>query len=292
MLTRPASERNGRQTTSSRQKHDKSLRNYFLLCSLMFCANNQCSMPLHILVADLVESQGGTAFLIKALNKLGVCSSEDTLHRFIQSKVDTRDDKHPCNGYFNSDTFTIVSVDNIDFLHSFARVFKGSENSSWHGTTVQVVQPMPSLNPVQCQSQCTPHSESSVLDISLEHNYPLTEVQNCHSTRKRAERSSPVPSPLKLTRSPTAKSLRRARTGTEQKEKVSHQERPPLTQIQHSEFAKSLSCVLLNDFLLKDQENESLQDLHSDLFIYMLQKVAVAKFHSEESFLAFKITLT
>ena len=69
MLTRSASERNGRQTTSSRQKHDKSLRNYFLLCSLMFCANNQCSMPLHILVADLVESQGGTAFLIKALNK-------------------------------------------------------------------------------------------------------------------------------------------------------------------------------------------------------------------------------
>ena len=51
--------------------------------------------------------------------------------------------------FFNSSTFTVVSADNIDFLHSFARVFKGGSNSSWHGTTVQLVQPLPGIEPVQ-----------------------------------------------------------------------------------------------------------------------------------------------
>ena len=105
-------------------------------------------MPMHILIADLIESQGGTAFLIQALNRLGVCSSQDTLKRFIQSKVDTKNGKHPCSGYCNSNSFTVISVDNIDFLHSFARVFKGTQNSSWHGTTVQLVQPLSSLAPI------------------------------------------------------------------------------------------------------------------------------------------------
>ena len=81
---------------------------------------------MHVLIADLVESQGGSAFLIQALNKLGVCSSQDTLQRFIQSKVDTQHGKHPCSAFFHSSTFTVISVDNIDFLHSYARVFKGA----------------------------------------------------------------------------------------------------------------------------------------------------------------------
>ena len=36
---------------------------------------------------------------------------------------------------------TIISMDNIDFQHSYARVFCGQQTSSWHGTTVQAVQP-------------------------------------------------------------------------------------------------------------------------------------------------------
>ena len=74
-------------------------------------------MPMHLLIADLIESQGGTAFLIQELNKLGVCSSQETLKRFIQSKVDTKVGKHPCQTFFNCDSFTVVSVDNIDFLY-------------------------------------------------------------------------------------------------------------------------------------------------------------------------------
>ena len=39
-----------------------------------------------------------------------------------------------------------MSADNLDFMHSFARVFCGNQRSSWHGTTVQVAQPLPSLS--------------------------------------------------------------------------------------------------------------------------------------------------
>ena len=45
--------------------------------------------------------------------------------------------------------FTVISADNIDFLHSNARVFGGSQVSSWHGTTVQAVQPLPFLSTIK-----------------------------------------------------------------------------------------------------------------------------------------------
>ena len=103
MLTRSASERRGvsnKQTNTSNEQHKKRIRRFFLLCSIMFCADDRCSMPMHTLVTDLVDSQGGTTFLIQALNKLGVCSSQDTLKRFIQSKDDTKEGKHPCRSFF------------------------------------------------------------------------------------------------------------------------------------------------------------------------------------------------
>ena len=37
--------------------------------------------------------------------------------------------------------FTVVSADNLDYVHSHARTYCGKQKSSWHGTTVQVVQP-------------------------------------------------------------------------------------------------------------------------------------------------------
>ncbi len=82
--------------------------------------------------------------LVKILNCLGVCASADTLSRFIQYKVSTfRENK--MKG-LSPDSFTVVSSDNIDFMHSFARVFCGHQTSSWHGRTVQAIQPLPSLS--------------------------------------------------------------------------------------------------------------------------------------------------
>ena len=142
VLTRSASELKGTSKVtdpSSSAYHVKRVHRFFLLCT-----DDRCSMPLHTLMTDVVESQGGSALLVQILNRLGVCVSADTLSRFIQYKVNTCDQQEM--KYLKPDTFTVVSADNIDFMHSFARVFCGHQTTSWHGTTVQAAQPLPSLS--------------------------------------------------------------------------------------------------------------------------------------------------
>jgi len=135
LLTRSMSERKGVKT-SSLSKHTKKIRRYFIFCAMMFCMNEDYSMPLHTLIADVIDSQGGSAMLIKILNRLGVCASADTLSRYIQHKSSNSTDT--ISRCLNPDSFTVVSADNIDFLHSYARVSKGS-NSSTHATSIQAV---------------------------------------------------------------------------------------------------------------------------------------------------------
>ena len=45
---------------------------------------------------------------------------------------------------YPQDAFTLVSPDNLDFVHSYAGVYCEKQQLSWHGTTVQVVQARPS----------------------------------------------------------------------------------------------------------------------------------------------------
>ena len=133
---------------------------------ILFCTDDKCSFPLHTLITDTIESQGGSGVLVKILNRLGVCASLDTLSRFIQYKADSS----KCNNkprYLNPESFTVVSADNIDFMHSFARVYCGQQTSSWHGTTVQAVQPLPSLSADIQSTQTGLHTEPTGLDSTL-----------------------------------------------------------------------------------------------------------------------------
>ena len=41
--------------------------------------------------------------------------------------------------------FTKTSVDNIDFLQWHSFVYSGDQGRSWHGTTIQVVQPLTAM---------------------------------------------------------------------------------------------------------------------------------------------------
>ena len=71
----------------------KKTRCLFILHQIMYCIDNQCSTPFHIVIADLLECFGGSAELVKFLNRFGVCVSYDTLLRHIQEKVEEEEQK-------------------------------------------------------------------------------------------------------------------------------------------------------------------------------------------------------
>ena len=66
-------------------------------------------MPMHTLITDLIESQGGSLMLVKTLNRLGVCTSADSLARFIQHKRSVS--KQHQFRHMSEDAFTVVSAD-------------------------------------------------------------------------------------------------------------------------------------------------------------------------------------
>ena len=379
LLTRSTSERRGTSKVTDPQSiayHTKRARRLFLLCTILFCTDDRCSMPLHTLLTDTVESQGGSALLVQILNRLGICASADTLSRFIQYKV-TKGDKPD----LKSDTFTVISADNIDFMHSFARVYCGHQTSSWHGTTVQAAQPLPSLSlpdtvvsslagmcidplppsvdltcssvdpshisllatsqhPSQTGSLTTlPSVDPSHVSLLATSQHPsqtgsLTTLPSVdpshvnllatsqHSSQtgslttlpsvdpshvslletsqhpsqtgsltihhttsvvshKRRERSSPIPSPMKLTRSPLPKIQRRLRTGTEQQKQ---QTKLPIPELAHNPTSFN-SSLTLDHFLMSDSETEAMQDLHKDVNAYILHRAAIDNSTAPKPFL-------
>ena len=75
-------------TLISELPHTKKLRCFYCMCVLLFCTNNQCSMPAHILLTDIVDSHGGTTELIQILNRLGAVASNDTHARYMEAIVE------------------------------------------------------------------------------------------------------------------------------------------------------------------------------------------------------------
>ena len=112
----------------------------YTLCVILFNTNRSSSVPLHLLLTDLVEFQGGSSELIHFLNSVGAIASADTLQRHVQFYIEKRR-KRGILSELDLEKFTIVSIDNIDFLQRHASVYCGDQSRSWHGTTVQAVQP-------------------------------------------------------------------------------------------------------------------------------------------------------
>ena len=122
--------------------HVRKVSCMFCACVLLFTTNCQCSLPLHTLLTDVIETCGGSNRLVRFLNRIGVCASADTHARYIQYRIRKSMEDGAMSGY-PQNAFTLVSVDNLDYIHSYARVYCGKQQSSWHGTTIQIVQPRP-----------------------------------------------------------------------------------------------------------------------------------------------------
>ncbi len=160
----------------------------------MFCIDNRCSVPFHVLIADLIDFHGGSSELIKVFNHLGVCVSFDTLHDTLQCHIQGTTQRSISKGLLqdiiNCNLFTVFTVDNIDFMHSYSQVFSGNQQLSSHGTTVQAVQCKPSLDKLYSNKSLTP------------------------GTRRTHALLSPMATPDKDIQSPLPKRTR-ARTGKE-----------------------------------------------------------------------------
>ena len=120
--------------------HQRKLQCLYTLCVMLFNTNRMCSVPLHLLLTDLVEAQGGSSELVRLLNNVGAIASADTHQRHVQFYIE-RKRKEGILSELNVEQFTVVSVYNIDFLQRHAYVYCGDQSRSWHGTTVQAVQP-------------------------------------------------------------------------------------------------------------------------------------------------------
>ena len=286
------------------QTHTKKARRYFILCCILFCTDARCSRPLHQLITNLIESQGGSTLLIKLLNRLGACASADTLSRFVQYKISTgvsRDIK--CKN-----TFMAISVDNIDFSHGYSRVNVGQQVGCWSGTSVQYIEMNPSLEVInpntvmsevetlsrqvsQTEGYCT---MNTLTDSSNIREQPMAACHQEVSTRthrankKRVHRPSPANSRLKQTRSPAPKIRRRMRTGTE----CSQPEREPIRETERS-FVSTIASntstpaktKALSDFTQTKREEVAMTKLHEELNAYMVQKQSVREQRAGRVFL-------
>lgn len=140
--------RSKRQLFVTDTNHTKHMRQLFLLSSILFCTNTQCSMPLHTLVTEATLCHGGTQELVKILNRLGVGSSLDTNQRLATQVVHSRIARGVVPE-LNRCALSIVSIDNIDILQTHAFVSSTDGSRSWHGTSVQCVQPLPETGILQ-----------------------------------------------------------------------------------------------------------------------------------------------
>ena len=202
---------------------------------------------------------------------------------------ETRGPEHECV----QDALTIISVDNIDFQHSYARVFCGRQTSSWHGTTVQAVQPkihfcsssvphasntcMQGLEATQMcvsKSTCGESTAISTTTVTCEesrHTSCAIEDKSFRlAQRKRASTTrSPCLSPLKLSSSPLTKKRRRARTGIEGISTSSILSPVYMPVGEHHHISESVD---LQYFKLNPTEECTINNLQKEMNMYILQK--------------------
>ena len=119
--TRIAQERHSSAMScdSGTTMHKKRIRQFYILCQLMYCTNSRKHTPLHTLLADVIEVCGGSRNLIKILNQLGAVCSTDTHDRFATAVAEKQRERDVwCE--LPDNVFTVATADNFGMLQSHA----------------------------------------------------------------------------------------------------------------------------------------------------------------------------
>ena len=283
ILTQSSSGKMGRKQSDS-HIHEMKVRIAYTLCVIVFCATGgRCSVPLHILLTDYIETSGGSSEIITILNRLGAVASKETLDRHIM-RVSAQRVEEGLLKDLNNQVFTVATTDNIDFLQSHASVYSGSQHRSWHGTSVQIVQPQQRL-----VTMLVDHEQGITgVNTSSTQLEPSTSVSQDPTLdqvvmQRIRPRSSPINMPSKQGCSPAPK---RARTFCEAISlgEVSESNMEPLhTGSRQTTYMGGLG-LQFNDFLQSDEELVALKKLEYNLFTYLLQKSVLKPDHVLFSF--------
>ena len=86
------------------------------------------------------------------MNRIGVAASLDTANRLCTEMVIKRQQRGIVRE-LNPKALAIASIDNINVLQPHATVSATDATRSWHGTSVQAVQPRPSFNLLNCDER-------------------------------------------------------------------------------------------------------------------------------------------
>ena len=108
--------------------------------TVMFCLDPRCTYPLHMKFINAMICHGGTTELVQIYNQphwrrsITWCKWAND-NRACQKPGTERE--------LHEGSFRVVSVGNIDILQSHAHVYTTVAEWSFHGTSVQCVEPMP-----------------------------------------------------------------------------------------------------------------------------------------------------
>ena len=241
----------------------KTVRRFFIICMILFATNQSCNTLLHHLVADTIEVYGGSRQLIRVLNRLGTCVSVDTHDRFVTCVAE----KHKEDDLWNElkcDTFTVASTDNIDFIQRHAAVYCGDQSRSYHGTTIQLVQPVPYLKlPISSYTpDPVPYNDSLVSPIPTSgDNLVLNECTNT-LMNKRLVTSSPSNSPHKC-----------GKVGPKRRRTMQLSPRKAITlTLDTTHPVRTTYTLDKSSFLETEKETVAKKEILKEAFSYILQK--------------------
>ena len=102
------------------------------------------------MTANCIRRLSNSSKLMQMFNKAALCFStcmtyfhRDTLDRFLEEVKESRSANNKLSTLHKS-SFTILSVDNVDVLASYAAVTSKGFARSWHGTSIMAQQTKPS----------------------------------------------------------------------------------------------------------------------------------------------------
>lgn len=122
---------------------------------MLYCVNNHCSLPLHIALADVIDSCCGSTEVLSIHNRLGDPSSKDTLEHFQVAKASEMKAMvlSDCD---RPGAFCHASIDDIDKNSQFAAVYANQDSL---GFIEQLFMQQPLLDLLRMKVTCQFHSQ-------------------------------------------------------------------------------------------------------------------------------------